>query len=84
MWPLRVSQILTVPSKSQHNAAFRRRKHSTIFRTGNHPFSLAVKCDSCDVSSVAFESEDCGRVGGLDIVELDFLVAGGGEKALVG
>jgi hypothetical protein len=43
-----------------------------------------VKCDSCDVSSVAFESEDCGRVGGLDIVELDFLVAGGGEKALVG
>jgi hypothetical protein len=56
---------------------------STIFRGRHHPFSLAVKGDACDIVCVSFECEDGARVGGLDIVELDGVVASGGEIAFI-
>lgn len=40
--------------------------------------------DAGDVRRVAFESKDGVRVRGLDLIELDGMVAGGGEEALVG
>jgi len=43
-----------------------------------------VKSHARDIARVPFEREHCGRVGGLDIVEFDRVMAGGGEVALVG
>lgn len=37
-----------------------------------------------DVGRVAVKSQDCVRVRRLDIIELDRVVSGGGEVALVG
>ena len=55
-----------------------------IFRTGDHPFPLAMEGDARDVAGVAFEDMEGGRVRGADVVELDVVVAGGGEEAFVG
>ena len=84
MWPLRVSQILTVPSMwlgkpvLQVDVALH-----TILGARNHPFTLAVECNACDIPSVALEGNNSRRVSGLDVVELDVVVAGGSEEALV-
>lgn len=50
----------------------------------DHPLALAVEGDPGDVAGVALEGEQGVRVGGLDVEELDRVVAGGGEEALVG
>jgi len=56
---------------------------SPILRTCDHPFPLTMECDTCNVASMTFESKERVWVGGLDIVELDGMVASGGKKALV-
>lgn len=56
----------------------------TVFRRCDEPLALAVECYACDVGGVAVEGEDGVGVGGFDVVELDGVVAGGGEVALVG
>jgi hypothetical protein len=43
-----------------------------------------VEGDAGDVARVAFECEQRVGVGGLDVEELDGMVACGGEVALVG
>lgn len=50
----------------------------------DHPLALAVEGDARDVARVALEGEQRVRVGGLDVEELDRVVARGGEEALVG
>jgi hypothetical protein len=55
-----------------------------ILRACDHPFSLAVKCDSRNVSSVTFECEERIRVRGFDVVEFHGMVTRSCEKALVG
>ena len=56
----------------------------TVFRAGDHPFPFAVESNSCNISGVAFECKYGGWVRGLDLVELDGVVACGGEEALIG
>lgn len=58
--------------------------HGSILRAGDHPFSLTVECNAGDVVGVALKCQDRVRIGGLDVVELDTVVACGGKKALVG
>jgi hypothetical protein len=55
-----------------------------VFGARHHPLALAVERDACDVGRVAFEGQDGVRVCGFDLVELDGVVASGGEEALVG
>lgn len=55
-----------------------------IFGAGDHPFAFAVEGYACDVAGVAFEGEDWVGIAGLDVVELDVVVAGCGEVAFVG
>jgi len=49
----------------------------------HHPLALAVEGYARDVARVALEDEQRVRVGGFDIEELDRVVAGRGEEALV-
>lgn len=51
---------------------------------GDHPLAFAVEGDAGDVARVALKGQQRVRVGGLDVVELDGVVAGGREEALVG
>ena len=55
-----------------------------IFRTCDHPFSLAVECDACDVAGVTFKCEQRVRVCGFDVVEFDCVMASSGQEAFVG
>lgn len=55
-----------------------------VLGASHHPFSFAVKGDTGDVSRMALESQQRVRIGRLDIVELDRVVARGGEVSLVG
>jgi hypothetical protein len=57
--------------------------NGAVFAARDHPFSLAVEGDARDVAGMAFEDEERGRVGGADVEELDVVVAGCGEEALV-
>lgn len=57
--------------------------HGAILGAGHHPFSLAVECNAGDVVGMALKRQDRVRVGGLDVVELDAVVACSGKKALV-
>lgn len=50
----------------------------------NEPFGFAVKRHARDVTRVPVECQDCVGVGGFDVVELDGVVARGGEVALIG
>jgi hypothetical protein len=54
-----------------------------VLRACNHPLSLAVKCDTCNVACMSFKSEEGVWVGGFDVVELDSMMASSGEEALV-
>lgn len=56
----------------------------TIFRTSNHPFAFTVKRYPSNVACVTFEGEHGGRIRGFDVVELDGMMARGGEEPLVG
>jgi hypothetical protein len=56
----------------------------SVFGRGDHPLALAVKGDARDIAGVALKGQHGGRVGGLDVVELDRMVARGGKIALVG
>jgi hypothetical protein len=55
-----------------------------VFRGRDQPLGLAVEGDACDVGRVAVKGQDRIRIRRLDVVELDRVVAGGGEVALVG
>lgn len=54
-----------------------------IFGASNHPLSLAVEGDARDIARVALEGQQRVGVGRFDVKELDGVVAGGGEEALV-
>lgn len=56
----------------------------SILGARDHPLALAVERDAGDVTRMSLEGQKRVRVGGLDVVELDVVVAGGGEEALVG
>lgn len=56
----------------------------SVFRAGHHPLALTVEGDSGDVVGVAIEGHDRVGVAGLDIVELDIGVSGGGEVSFIG
>jgi hypothetical protein len=43
-----------------------------------------MKSDARDIVGMPFEGEDSAWVGGFDVVELDRVVASGGEIAFVG
>lgn len=83
MLPERVSQILTVPEFVSLCGVKWRRISLTIFRACDHPFAFAVECDTSDVTSVALECQHSCRVGRLDVVQLDGVVACGGEEAFI-
>lgn len=55
-----------------------------ILGARHHPLALAMEGDAGDVGRVAFKGEHGIRIRRLDLVELDRVVAGGGEEALVG
>jgi len=46
-----------------------------IFRTCDHPFSLAVESYTSNIACMTFECENGVRVAGLDVVEFDVVVA---------
>lgn len=50
----------------------------------DHPLALAVERDARDVARVALERQQRVGVGALDVEQLDGVVAGRGEEALVG
>ena len=54
-----------------------------VLAARNEPFGLAVERNAGDIARVSVESEDRIRIGALDIVELDGMVPGGCEVALV-
>jgi len=56
---------------------------NTIFRTCDHPFSFAVERHASDVSCMAFECEHGSGIGRSDVVELDSVMTGSGQEALV-
>ena len=58
--------------------------HGAVLGGRHHPLALTVEGHAGDVAHVAFEGEDGIGVCRLDIVELDGVVARGGEVALVG
>lgn len=83
MWPLRVSQIFTVPVIwSVYEDKLHQAFH-TIFRTCDHPFPFAVKCDTSDVACVAFECENGRGICRPDVVELDSVVASSSQEAFI-
>lgn len=55
-----------------------------VLGAGDHPLALAVEGDARDIARVALEGQQRVGVGALDVEELDGVVAGGGEEALVG
>lgn len=54
-----------------------------VLAARDEPFGLAVERDAGDVARVSVEGEDRVRIGALDVVELDGMVPGGCEVALV-
>lgn len=58
--------------------------HRAIFRRGDQPFGLAVECNARDVGRVAVKGQNRVRVRGLDVVQLDRVVARGSKVAFVG
>ena len=56
----------------------------SVLGARHHPFPLAVECDSRDIPSVALKHKQRCRIGGADVEELDGMVAGCGEKPLIG
>lgn len=57
--------------------------NGAILRAGHHPFSFTVEGYARDISSVALKGQQGIGVGGLDIVELDSMVARCCEETLV-
>lgn len=55
-----------------------------VLRASDHPLALAVERDASDVVGVTLEGHDRVGIGGLDIVELDIVVARSREESLVG
>lgn len=55
-----------------------------VLGAGHHPLALAVEGDAGDVARVALKGQQRVGVGALDVEQLDGVVAGGREEALVG
>ena len=55
-----------------------------VLRAGNHPFAFAVKSNAGDIACMAFECKERVWIGGLDIVELDSVVACSSKETLIG
>ena len=58
--------------------------YCAIFGAGDHPFSFAMESDSSDVAGVSLEGKYSRWVGAFDIVELDSVMSGSSQEALVG
>lgn len=56
---------------------------STILGAGDHPLALAVEGNSSDIVGVTVEGHHRVGVGGFDIIQLDIVMTGGGQVALV-
>ena len=56
----------------------------TILGASDHPFALAMEGNAGDVATVSIESQDGGRIGGLDLIKLDRVMTGGGQESFVG
>jgi hypothetical protein len=54
-----------------------------VLRARDHPLALTVEGDGRHVGRVPFKGQDGRRVRRLDLVELDDVVARGGQEALV-
>lgn len=54
-----------------------------VLGAGDHPFALTVECDAGDVAGVTLKGHDRVGIGGLDVVELNIVVASSGKEALV-
>jgi hypothetical protein len=55
-----------------------------VLRRRDHPLTLAVEGHARDIAGVSLKGEHGGRVGGLDVIELNSVVPRGSEVALVG
>lgn len=55
-----------------------------VLGASDHPFALAVECDSGDVTGVTLKSHQWVRVARLGVKQLDIVVARNGEIFLVG
>lgn len=80
-----MSQIFTVPAQGNQwkRQNDRRCYRLTILRTGDHPFTLAMKGHTGDISRVSLKCQDSGWVRGFDVVQLDSMVACGCQEAFV-
>lgn len=57
---------------------------SAVLGARHHPLALAMEGNAGDVARVALEGQQWVWVGALDVEQLDGMVAGGREEALVG
>lgn len=57
--------------------------HRAIFRACDHPFALAMKCNTSNIASMTFERKQRVRVCRFDIVKLDAVVAGSSKEPFV-
>lgn len=58
--------------------------YGAILGAGHHPLALAMERDASDVARVALKGQQWIGVGALDVEQLNSVVAGGCEEALVG
>ena len=58
--------------------------YSAIFRAGDHPLTLAVESDASNITRVPLKGEKWCGVRGADIVQLDIVVTGRSQEALIG
>lgn len=58
--------------------------YGAVLARCNKPLRLAMKRYTRDVGCMSVEGKDRIRIGGLDIVKLDCMVARGGEVAFIG
>ena len=57
--------------------------YGAIFRAGDHPFTLTVKGNTGNVSGMAVESKNRGRIGRAYIIKLDVVIACRSKEAFV-
>jgi hypothetical protein len=57
---------------------------SAILGARHHPFAVTVECYASDIAGMALENRGRSGIRGADVEQLDRVMAGSGEKALVG